>query len=154
MSAPITLGRRKFLGCGTAAATALAAAMVPGLGGAAALGVSGTAEATARSKDIGDLTHADFSGRVGQRFAVNAPEQRVPLTLIKTGSCSGNAACVAAHQGRAEPFSLLFTAPAGSLFESGTYQFSHPEMGRMKLFVSSVGMVSPGRRVHYEVVFG
>jgi len=41
--------------------------------------------------------------------------------------------------GVAEQFSLRFTAPAGHPFESRIYQLDHPALGRLELFITSVG---------------
>jgi len=154
MTARVKFGRRDFLGRGTAAAAALGAAVVPGLGVAAGAEDSPNALIGKGSKSVGALAYGDFAGRLGQRFMVSAPERRVALTLLEASGCSASArACLPAGGVRQEPFSLLFAAPTGTLFESGTYQFSHPDLGRMKLFTHQVGAATAGWAVQYQVVF-
>ena len=150
-NARVKFGRRDFLGRGAAAAAAIGAAVMPGLNQAADAGAAGAVS----SKPIGALARTDFAPLVGQRFMVNAPEQRVALTLVEAEIClDKSGACRPANSLRAESFSLIFTAPAGTVFESGTYQFSHPALGRLKLFTHPVGQVLAGRETRYQVVFG
>lgn len=155
MTTRVKFGRRDFLGRGAAAAAAAATAVVPGLGMAGNAGAADALSTAPASKPVGGLEYGDFAGRLGQRFVVSAPERKVTLTLVQ--ATPGVTIPEQAKHGtaaRTKSFSLLFSAADGPLFESGNYQFSHPELGRMKLFAHPVGQAAAGSGVRYEVVFG
>lgn len=90
-----------------------------------------------------DLHKDTFNAHLGTVFAVqDAAGREVPLAL---STVTGKDDPVL------EQFSLIFSGPADSFLAQGTYEFTHPGMGRFALFIVPIGSSPQGFR--YQAVF-
>jgi len=92
------------------------------------------------------LQRTDFEQLVGQEFSLAAEGKELPLRLLEAsrlGQTSGN-------PDRA-PFALLFRGPKDPPLNQGTFEFRHPEIGNLSLFLVPIGPDAEG--LCYEVVF-
>lgn len=55
------------------------------------------------------------------------------------------------EQAGMERFSIFFYGPASSFLAQQTYDFAHPEMGEMQIFLVPIGIDERGYR--YEAIF-
>lgn len=90
----------------------------------------------------------DFLPHLNSLFRVTSPTlASVDCKLVEISSTQK----LTGPAGNFTAFSLLFSAPTGSVTESQIYQVSHPQMGSMELFLSPVG--KPSDRISLEAVF-
>jgi uncharacterized protein DUF6916 len=94
---------------------------------------------------VSDLTVDSFAPHVGERFAL--PEQGRELELIEARAHPGEP-----PPGRRAPFALLFRSPVEPILEQRTYEFEHPELGALAIFIVPVGRDDTG--IRYEAIFG
>ena len=119
--------RRKFLrDCSLAAAAA-------SLGPAVAWGQNPAGRISA--PDWPGL--AQFAGQVNTSFLVRTGFDTVRLLLVRANPFS--AASLDAEDAGNEKFSLLFRGPAQKPLEQNTYQFDHPRLGRLFIFIVPAG---------------
>jgi hypothetical protein len=94
-----------------------------------------------------ELTAATFEPHLGAELAIDEPDRdAVALRLDEVTPHR-------AHPGgsRAEPFSLVFSAPPPVL-EQRTYPLRHGTLGTLDIFLVPIGLDADGR-VRYEAVF-
>ena len=92
------------------------------------------------------LQKSDFEQLVGQEFSLATEGKELPLRLLEAsrlGQTSANA-------DRA-PFALLFRGPKDPPLNQGMFEFRHPELGTLPLFLVPIGPDAEG--LCYEVVF-
>jgi hypothetical protein len=89
------------------------------------------------------LTADDFRPHVGSTFrATNVEPESVDLTLSEVTVYPGQP-----DAPRADPFSLMFTGPAGVALPQHIYDLAHEAMGTLQIFLVPT---APGE---YEAVF-
>ena len=91
------------------------------------------------------LTIADFSSLVDHPFAVAVGTEQLTLALIEVTELKASQPDVRA------PFSLLFRGPAAQKLPQGTYEFAHPSLGPVSIFIVPVGSDATGGR--YQAIF-
>ena len=91
--------------------------------------------------------HTDFEGLEGQRFPVTATDWPAPaqLTLLRVRTWGAPWA-----EGTRQPFTLEFEGPGDPFLPQGIYQFQHPGLGVLELFVVPLGPIEGTLR--YEIV--
>lgn len=81
-----------------------------------------------------DFHATTFAPHQGSTFTVTFDgTDPVPLTLVEVAE-------LAVHEGqpRPDPFSLVFTGPAGVAFRQGVYPLEHDKLGRLDVFLVPV----------------
>jgi len=97
------------------------------------------------------LTHDQFAGRLGERFAVTAGDgPPVPIELVETTEGSEPGGRGPEGQERWQ-FSLVFRGPATPVMPQGIYPLAHPELDDLELFLVPIGPDAEGMR--YEAAF-
>ena len=134
--------RRSFLKTGT---MGLLCAGIPGV---LADVVSGHPTLTYTQEGAINLTKATFSPYINSRFRVRNGINPVDLTLTTIKDFKADAPDPSKIAGR-ECFSLIFSAPSGSLLKEGIQDFEHEALGNFSLFLAPVGK-SVNRR--YEAI--
>ena len=94
-----------------------------------------------------DLTSDAFETHVGTEFTVVDGDASIVMKLAAV-----QRAPVRTHGERTEPFSLVFSAPAGTAWPQRMYSFEHPELGTHVIFVVPIGL-GPDQVMLYEAVF-
>jgi hypothetical protein len=94
---------------------------------------------------IAPLTVADFSSLVDHPFAVSVGKERLTLSLMEATELKASRPDVRAA------FSLLFRGPAAQMIPQGTYEFAHPSLGPVSIFIVPVGADANG--VRYQAIF-
>jgi hypothetical protein len=95
-------------------------------------------------REIEHIAPRDFRSHVSTIFSVRSPgraPQSLRLTHVDDRSVEG-----------VEQFSVLFQGAASTRLADGTYEFHHPALGRLDLFIVLVGRPSGGS-VTYEACF-
>lgn len=96
---------------------------------------------------IQDLTLDMFAARIGERFRIQATEQRIiDVELVEASPLSGKNTAL-----QRQPFSLVFRAAGGELVPQSIYRVEHDGMGAHDLFLVPIGPDGGGMR--YEAVF-
>jgi uncharacterized protein DUF6916 len=90
-----------------------------------------------------ELTQATFAPHVGSPFRVHVGDSELELTLVEVSDVRVSP--------RVEAFSLEFRGPAASPLPQAEYQFDHPVIGELALFIVPVGR--DGDALEYEAVF-
>jgi hypothetical protein len=91
------------------------------------------------------LTVADFLSLVDHPFTLNVGAERLTLTLIEVKALK------ASRSDARTPFSLFFHGPAVPALRQGTYDFAHPSLGVVSIFVVPVEADAVGCR--YQAIF-
>lgn len=99
---------------------------------------------------LDQLTPADFNPRIGEVFRL-APEEGDAVDAVLTEVTEQGAA---PGEGQRAPFSVLFTAPAGSTAPQGTFTVDNDGLGSLELFLVPVQHDAAADGVPYEAVFG
>jgi hypothetical protein len=94
---------------------------------------------------VSELTVDSFVPHVGKRFTLR--EQGAELELIEARAQPGEP-----RPGLRAPFALLFRGPAEPILEQRTYEFEHPELETLAIFIVPVGRDDAG--IRYEAIFG
>ena len=92
------------------------------------------------------LQRSDFEQLVGQEFSLATEGKELPLRLLEAsrlGPTSGNP--------ERAPFALLFRGPNDPPLNQGIFEFNHPEIGALSLFLVPIGPDAEG--LCYEVLF-
>lgn len=99
------------------------------------------------------MTPATFEAHVGSVFRARPDEggdgEEDPLELMLT---EVTRLPIQPHAPRPEPFSLVFTAPAGARVEQRTYALAHTQLGGLDLFLVPLRPGDDGRP-RLEAVF-
>jgi len=95
---------------------------------------------------VTQLVLADFSDHLHQAFDLSSGGNRVAMTLIEVTALKGSAT-----PARTVPFSLMFRGPARPQLSQGTYEFIHPRLGAIAIFIVPVGADENG--VTYQAIF-
>jgi len=93
-----------------------------------------------------ELAYETFAGRVGQRFLLHFDDEAPTEVELVEAERLG-----ASSVGRAEPFSLVFSAPAGAQHPQRIYRLDHDELGTLELFL--VPIQPDARGPLYEATF-
>lgn len=82
--------------------------------------------------------HTDFEGLAGERFAVTAADwpATAHLTLLRVRTWGAPWA-----EGTRQPFTLQFEGPGDRVLPQGNYQFQHPALGPLELFMVPIGPI-------------
>jgi hypothetical protein len=137
----MSLSRRGFL---KRAAIGVGAASVPGAWAQIAAGQSGARQAF--SSDLSGQTSMQlFAAQTGTRFEVFG-DSRAILTLASVDDLRNPADSSYPQSGSRESFQLVFSGTGAPLAE-GTHNFSHPVLGKMKIFISPSG-IENGKRLY------
>ena len=88
------------------------------------------------------VEHCDFVGSCGSAFALTDVEPTIELTLTEVSPRQAT--------GAFESFSLLFEGPEDRPLPQGLFEFSHPGLGALEIFLVPVGVDGTRR---YEAVF-
>ena len=91
------------------------------------------------------LALSDFVEDVHRIFRVAVGPERLRLELTEAASLPASAGAPRA------PFSLTFRGPAQPLLPQGTYEFDHPRLGPLAIFIVPIGAESDG--VLYQAIF-
>ena len=92
-------------------------------------------------------TEAGFSKQLNTLFRVNVAPKAIELKLVEVkGFASG-----ANDPPNMERFSLFFNGPADFYLPQGTYEIQHEQMGKLEIFLVTIGQDERGFR--YEAVF-
>jgi len=91
------------------------------------------------------LCYADYEGLEGQEFQVHIDEDRSLTLLLEDCSRSDSQ-----HEGH-ETFSVLFLGPKEPLLSQKSYPLTHPNKGRIIVFLVPIDMRETG--VTYEAVY-
>jgi hypothetical protein len=95
--------------------------------------------------DLATVTPEHFEPLRGQGFELHAPSGALALTLAEISRVGQ-----AIRQGGA--FTLLFVAQDTRRLPQAIYPVSHPQLGRLDIFLVPIGPV-PGGGTGYEAVF-
>lgn len=95
---------------------------------------------------IETLTSETFSGRVGETFRIHVSEK----TAIEAVLAEVTERTAPADAPRT-PFILLFRGPIDAVLPQRIYPVEHPALGRLEIFLVTVGPDAEGMR--YEAVF-
>jgi len=96
------------------------------------------------------LTHDQFAGRLGERFA-NTAADGTPLSLELVETTEGSEPGGQGPEGQERlQFSLVFRGPATPVLPQGIYAMSHAELD-LELFLVPLGPDAQGMR--YEAAF-
>jgi hypothetical protein len=95
--------------------------------------------------DLATVTAQQFEPLRGQGFALHLPSGALAITLAEIRRVGE-----ALRQGGA--FTLLFVAQDMRRLPQAIYPVSHPELGRLDVFLVPIGPV-PGGGTGYEAVF-
>lgn len=95
---------------------------------------------------VADATASHFLPLVDQPFSVAAQQSSAPERLLLAKVTERPLTKSVAQ------FSLLFHGPAAKPLADGIHRFHHPALGSFSIFVSPVGVPSPGRRA-YQACF-
>ncbi len=99
------------------------------------------------------FTLETFSGRIGERFRIDADESGVlEAELVEATAPAGAAGSPSGRPGGRNPFSLVFRGPAEPVLPQRTYRFEHETLGALDLFIVPIGPDESG--MQYEAVFG
>jgi hypothetical protein len=97
------------------------------------------------------LTHDDFAGRVGERFALcSADQSRIDLRLIEVTESQELGGPGPQGQERRQ-FSLVFRGPASPVQPQSIYHLDHDGLGELEIFLVPIGPDNEG--MCYEAVF-
>lgn len=94
---------------------------------------------------VQNLVLADFADHVQQSFAVSAGPIRTNLDLTEA------TALKSAHPDGPAPFSLIFRGAKSDPLPQGTYEFTHPRLGQVAIFIVPLGPDSDG--FTYQAIF-
>jgi hypothetical protein len=95
------------------------------------------------------LTLADFSPHLNRRFPLRLAEGGgLDLELIEAKALKAHGSPRAR-----EPFSLIFRGPRERQLEQGTYDFGHPTLGGVSLFIVPLGPEGDPDGTHYQALF-
>jgi hypothetical protein len=94
--------------------------------------------------DIGAITADDFSRHLNDDFRLRAADAELTLRLAEVRRLGA-----AVRAGGA--FSLVFVVGGGPQLRQAIYPLSHPELGRLDVFLVPIGPVAGG--AGYEAVF-
>ena len=86
-----------------------------------------------------------FSPHVNTAFTLHWEGEECPLTLTEASGVRGG------NPAKRQPFSLLFSGTPGRVFPQQIYPLTHPEMGRLEIFLVPVGASPEGTQ--YEAIF-
>src|SRR5436309_12448404 len=82
-------------------------------------------------------TRDAFAEHIGSTFELTVPpDTRIGVTLAEVSPLK-----VRPPQ---EQFSVVLSAPAGSVIEQGMYELTHPELGRLELFLVPIALNEKG----------
>jgi hypothetical protein len=93
---------------------------------------------------------AQFARQVDTSFLVHAGFSTVKLRLVAATPFA--AASPDAEDAGNEKFSLLFRGPAQRPLEQDTYQFNHPRLGRLSIFIVPTGWLDT-TYCYYAAIF-
>jgi hypothetical protein len=93
--------------------------------------------------DLRELTIETFEPRVGDVFALDAPQ---PVELVLHAVVA-----LGPWPGGRQPFSLTFRGPDEPRLAQATYRLEHPELGALEIFIVPVGHDGDG--LSYEAIF-
>lgn len=93
------------------------------------------------------LTHADFAGRLEQRFRISSETVSIEVALLSADLLGSGAP----PSGRRQPFSLVFRGPREPWLPQRIYRLEHPELGSFEAFLVPIGPDAVGMR--YEMIF-
>jgi hypothetical protein len=88
---------------------------------------------------------SDFINHLDESFEVSSDAIRATLKLIEATELKPLGA------GLAVPFSLIFEGPRAPQLAQGTYEFAHPQVGTMPIFIVPIGLTEHG--VQYQAIF-
>jgi hypothetical protein len=91
-----------------------------------------------------------FCQQINTVFTVRASGQPIHLMLIKATAFSMG--CANLEVAANENFSLLFHGPSDLPLPQDTYEFSHPQLGLLSIFIVPAGQAAEKCR-RYEAVF-
>jgi hypothetical protein len=95
----------------------------------------------------GQLLFEDFSGKVGEVFAISEPGvPAIPLSLTEAEPLNGSGV-----PGGRPPFSLLFHAHDPRVLPQRLYRLEHQELGVLTIFLVPIGKDAQG--VTYQATF-
>jgi hypothetical protein len=89
------------------------------------------------------LNRDSFAPRMNSQFRVVQGAGAIPMDLVEVSELRSSR--------RNEAFTLVFRGPGDMLLPQATYQFSHPSLGVIELFIVPVGQGKQG--LYYEAVF-
>jgi len=96
---------------------------------------------------IQDLTLDMFTARMGERFRIQATDQRIiDVELVEASPLSAKTTAL-----RRQPFSLVFRAGGGELVPQRIYRVEHDRIGALDIFLVPIGPDGGGMR--YEAIF-
>ena len=97
------------------------------------------------------LTHDDFAGRVGDRFALSVPDgSSLAVELVEVTESAELGGVGPDGQVRHQ-FSLVFRGPPEPAMAQSIYQLDHEDLGELELFLVPIGPDADGMR--YEAIF-
>lgn len=95
-----------------------------------------------------DYSADSFSRNVNTKFAVKVESgEPVEIELVEVAVRPSNSN----EQGQMERFSAFFRGPESAFLPQQTYEFEHPDMGEMAIFLVPLGLDNKGYR--YEAIF-
>jgi hypothetical protein len=98
------------------------------------------------------LTIGDFSGRVGEAFAIRLSADRaMPVELVEARPLGTDVGPAAAGGHPRVPFALLFRGPLTPVLPQRIYRLEHDVLGSYDLFLVPIG--PDGGGMGYEVIF-
>lgn len=92
------------------------------------------------------LAVADFSSLIDHPFAVTIGTERLTLTLVEATELKASS-----RPDIRAAFSLMFRGPASPMLPQSTYEFAHPSLGPITIFIVPVG--ADANSVHYQAIF-
>lgn len=96
---------------------------------------------------VQDLTLDMFTVRMGERFRIQATDQRrIDLELVDASPLGAGSS-----EAQRQPFSLVFRAAGGELVPQRIYQVEHDSLGAHDIFLVPIGPDGGGMR--YEAIF-
>lgn len=101
---------------------------------------------------IEQMTQAIFAPLVGSGFVVRAGEHAVTLTLVLAEPLRPIPNLAPGVAVRADPFQLQFQEPTWSL-PQGLYDFEHPKLGSLSIFVAPIGPNADKTGFLYQAIF-
>lgn len=94
------------------------------------------------------LSHDDFSGKVGQVFSIgDSGAPPIPLTLTEAELVEAQAG----PPGLRPPFSLVFVARDPRVLPQRIYRLAHGDLGDLDIFLVPIGKSADG--VRYQATF-
>ena len=93
---------------------------------------------------LASMNHATFAPHVNSKFQVTNDEgATVDVEMVETFELTDIPT--------QERFSLIFRSGLERILAQGTYQFSHPELGELELFIVPIRQDAESR--YYEAAF-